>query len=222
MFYPPTTFTRLKRMIVALLLLGITPSAFAATLINGGFEAGNFSGWTSFSGNVSVEQFVPANPCCQPSSGTYFANFNSADAAPNGTLSQSFSTIIGQEYQLGFYFGKGGPGPGTASLGVSLTGAGTLVNTTVSDSVGGEPGAYAQFIYSFIADAATSTLTFTDTSSGTSSFDALLDNVTVSQVPEPSTIGAILLSTLVLPAAYRRRRRMITAGCGKGGQAGEA
>lgn len=58
--------------------------------------------------------------------------------------------------------------------------------------------------FDFLASSSTSTLSFVSLSSTPNSYGALIDNVTVSSVPEPSTL---LLVTLGLATASLRYRR---------------
>jgi len=198
------TYSKIVGIIAALVLLGIVPNAFGAIVTNGGFETGDFTGW-SVTGNVTVGQFNPFNPCCAPSEGIYRANFNGGDLTPNGLLSQTFTTNPGTEYFLEFDFAKGGPGSGTASLNVQVLGLSPLLNVVVNDSVGGEPGAYTSYSYSFFADGTSSTLVFSDVTVGTISFDALVDNVSVSAVPVPAAAWMFGSSLLVLIGASRKQ-----------------
>ncbi len=128
--------------------------------------------WLGFIGNGGVYD-AGENPCCIPSEGQYYFNFNGSDATPNGQLSQTFTTMIGTTYFLDFDFAKGGPGSGNASLNIEITGLGTLLNEVITDSSGGEPGPYTHFTLKFIANNADATLMFTDVSDGTVSFDVL-------------------------------------------------
>lgn len=205
MFNAKHISTRVAEMLSTLVLLGATQNAFSAVVTNGGFETGDFTGWSA-TGNVAVRQFNPSNPCCAPSEGVYLAQFNAGDRPPNGHLSQTFTTIEGNKYILEFDFAKGGPGSGTASINVQVMGLSSLLNDVINDNSGGRPGAYTSYSYSFIADDTNSTLIFSDVTVGTISFDALLDNVSVNTVPVPVPAAAWMLgpSLLVLFGMSRK------------------
>ncbi len=185
--------------------LGMTADAAqASTLIqNGGFESGDFSSWSE-TGNIEITTGI-GGVCCRPSEGTYFVDFNGGNRPPNGTLSQTFSTIPGSEYLLSFDFTKAGIAPGTAQLDIEIDGIQTLLSEVVSDTTGGHPGEYANFSFLFTADSTSTTLTFEDTSIGTANFDALVDNVSVTSTPEPSLL--LGLGTLALAGGTLLRRK---------------
>jgi hypothetical protein len=179
-------------LLLASSILGLgSGTAHAASIIsNGGFEAGNFTGWSA-SGNVSIQKPGPTTAlCCETSEGLFYLNFNGGNQVTNGQVFQVLATEIGTSYLLGFDFGKGGGAVGTAALNVAVEGNSSLLSTTVSDSTGGFPGEYSNFQFSFTADSSNTVLTFSDASDGTIDFDALLDNVTVEAEPvsEPFTI----------------------------------
>jgi hypothetical protein len=119
-------------------LLPFTQPAQGSLIDNGGFETGDFTGWVE-SGNVTIG-ISGGDPCCEPSEGQYYVDFNGGDVTPNGIISQTFTTVAGNTYDLWLDFGKGGTGTGIASLGVQTLGLQTLLDEVVSDSTGGDPG----------------------------------------------------------------------------------
>ena len=158
------------------LLLSANYGACATLIDNGGFETGDFTGWNA-SGNVSAA--AASNVCCQPFEGQHFANYNGGNQPPNGFITQDFASVPGTTYDLEFAFAKSGTRTGTAALRVSAMGVASLLDETVSDTIGGSPGPYETFQFSFEADSASTTLRFEDASSGTVNFDASLDSVSV-------------------------------------------
>jgi hypothetical protein len=193
----------------ASLVLAYFTSAFAAVpasanlLVNGDFEwvPGYTGDWTiiGYGENVGHGSFVPS------SSGAWEIVFNHVESAPTGALWQTFATVAGQDYVLSFDFGKFAFGPGTAALQLEVVSGGTVVlDQLVSDSTGGNTVAlWKSYQFAFTATDASTTLRFTDRSSGTVGFDACLDNVVV--VPAPG--AAALLAAGGLFAGRRRRRR---------------
>ncbi len=82
------------------LLLGLAASASASTnlVVNGGFETGDFSGWT-LSGNLGYT-FVSSSPN-NPHSGSYAAQLGAVGS--DDILSQTISTKSGILYNLSFW-----------------------------------------------------------------------------------------------------------------------
>ena len=98
---------------VALLLTAATVVSQAdAAPINGGFETGDLSGWTS-TGNVSVKGSSP-----YPDGGSYYAEVRSTPFGTPGRLSQSFS--IGGPTTLSFlYYSNVVSGPASITMGLT-------------------------------------------------------------------------------------------------------
>ncbi len=144
-------------------------------LVNGSFEAGE-SGWTMTGNRVVVENdgsFIAFD-------GTKLLAFNAGNTTPDATVSQSFTTIPGEEYTLEYNLGTLGNNGIGQSLLVSLTGTATHLSTTETVTGNGSPTTnWSVRSHTFIADSPTTVLTFTDTSSATNLIDLVLDNVTI-------------------------------------------
>jgi hypothetical protein len=173
-----------KWMFVPICALVMSVPARGNVLTNGSFESG-LTGWT-FTGNVLLRTTsdFPATD------GQNMINFNGAQQAPNGTLSQIFPTVPGQKYSIAFDFGNWGNGnPVTQGLRVTLQGTTLLDQRDVIDStINGSQSAaavYNPFSYNFLADSGFTTLTFKDIAQGTDSSDGLLDNVRINASPAP-------------------------------------
>lgn len=191
------------RSIIAVTLAALFASAANANMIvNGDFEQPLGGEWTR-SGNLNRSSAVAFY---QPSEGAWGILWNSGENTPNGSLSQNVITTAGGLYRLEFDFGKYFSGAGTASLLVTVNSITNkvLLNTTVADSTGATgPDIHDPFAFEFTADSTLIALSFRDTTVGGSSFDAALDNVRLTLVPEPSAVGVLALAGM---AAARRRR----------------
>lgn len=194
-------------------------SAIAATIVNGSFELGvnppsnnfttlgagstNITGWTIGGGGVDwIGTFW------QASDGARSLDMTAITA---GRISQDIATVVGQRYVVSFDLaGNPNPsgGPTLKSLDVSINGGG-LANYTF-DTSGFSSGnmGWVSNRYSFIADSATSRLTFAS-NNGFASGPAL-DNVTIA-VPEPATWATLILGLGLVGAAKRRRKPVVVA-----------
>lgn len=214
---------------IAATLLVAGPAAAATNLIvNGDFETpGNVGayrtinagqapagfGWT-ITGSVDVLSYNGAfgrNPP-PPNSGA-----NSLDlvgAGSVGGISQSFATEAGKTYRLSFDFSHSPTMEGAAmTFGV----AGIFEQAL---STYGTNGAWQNFTFDFVADAATGLLAFNNTRGGFWT-GMYLDNVSVidmtqpgpigGAVPEPATWALMIGGFGMAGAAVRRRRRTILA-----------
>ena len=166
--------------------------ASSSGFINGSFESG-YSGWTG-SGNQVISS--------RASQGSNAIQFNSGQTVPNGVLSQTFATTSGQTYALSFDVGADGGTPATAqSLQVTVVGNSAVLNKRVTVFGPGDSSSlYLSTNFIFTADAAATTLTFTDVSATGLNIDLLLDNVQVSvtaktlSLSPPENAGPIVLS----------------------------
>ena len=177
-------------------------------LVNGSFESG-LSGWTA-SGNQSIESVSPY----PPTDGTRLLAFNGRNQAPNGVLSQSFSTVSGRTYTLTFDVGVLSYVKKQQKLSFTVKGTGTsnLLSQSVTLNGNSTTGAtqWSARSYTFVANSATTVLRFQDTSSFTEGIDLLLDKVRV--VGPPAVVNAAPIAVadvysvnkntaLIIPAA---------------------
>jgi VCBS repeat-containing protein len=110
------------------------------------------------------------------------AGFNSSNTAPNGIISQTFATLAGQAYTLTFDVGvlsfNGNTSP--QKMQVNVIGTSSLLSQNITlNGLGGGASIWAPQTFSFLANSASTTLTFGDQSATTSNTDLLLDNVRV-------------------------------------------
>ena len=192
------------------------PIAGANLLQNGDFELGNYNnadqdsrpeimlitpgmtnitGW-SIQGTGGVHWLLGADIA---SSGNYSLDLQGVISGPLSSASTQFSSTTGQQYRLTFdtYAGLS-HNTGTVSVG-SLQGQSLLGPIKPP----GQTPTYSSFSYDFIATAPISTLTFRVTN--TDGYGPVIDNVTVTAVPEPAK-GILLLVGIISLATHLRKR----------------
>jgi hypothetical protein len=146
-----------------------------AILLNGSFEYGS-AAWTFSNSSVSTS----TNPGYGMTDGTQIVHFGWGQQKPDGVLSQSFPTVVGQAYRLAFDVGAfSRVNTAEQRLRVSVVGGATLVSQTIAMSAPGNGSQYHAEAFTFVADSSTTTLRFEDQSSVTDSVDVVLDNVRV-------------------------------------------
>jgi hypothetical protein len=177
-------------MVAASLFLMIsfnaTPSSALNLVNNGGFETGDFTGWTTNGPYISVGG--------NAFEGSYAANLGTSGGL--GYLSQAgIPTIIGQNYQLSYALASSGGIVNQFEASVN----GTKLFTSLNDP--SQP--YAVQTFDFIADSAITELVFAERNDPGG---FVLDNVSVelAPIPEPSTL--LLLGVGLLGASFLRRR----------------
>ncbi|MEO8614255.1 MAG: DUF642 domain-containing protein, partial [Luteolibacter sp.] len=150
------------------------PVVPSVILTNGSFES-DFTGWTP-SGNVVIQSAAPY----LMTDGTKLASFNAGNTTPNGLLSQSFATISGTTYTLAFDAGVFAYNTTQQKMQVNAVGASSLLSQVITISgIGGGNTKWVPQSFTFVANSATTTVTFADISAGTSGLDLVLDNVRV-------------------------------------------
>ncbi len=158
------------------------------TFSNGSFES-DYAGWTA-TGNQEIASKLWFPYHYTTNHGDKLVAFNTGMNSPNGVLTRSFPTKVGQTYLLSFnlgiityqYFDV------TQRLNVNVLGSNTRLDATSTVSTqygtGGDPAVFwTPKSHEFTANSTTTTLTFTDSSffGESLSTDMLLDNVKIAR-----------------------------------------
>lgn len=175
----------------------LAPLAHANFVTNGGFETGDFTGWTLTGSADGVTNSGVAS--LTPHSGTYNAFFTSNDPAdPPGGISQSITTIAGVTYTVDFWL-KLDDSAQPNSFQWSWNGElHPLVPVDFPNAFG-----YTEFSRQEIGAAGSSLLSFSFTNPQ-SFFE--LDDVSV-VVPEPGTLA--LMGVAMIGGGVARRRKKL-------------
>ena len=230
--------TSLHRLFTALLLIisfVVIRTTSADLLVNGNFEvpvqgppnyatfnipAGStyITGWTVVQGNVDLTTTANYGPGPNTLDLTSVQDIDLiGDTAGSGGvfggLSQTFTTVVGQQYQLTFDYSHN-PGAFSATYAAQVTvadasaPANTVLNTQVSQAFG--PAPWVSFSMTFTANSTSSILTFIDTAGG-SNGGIYLDDVSVNPVSatvaDSGYTGAMLLLGLLSVALLAHRWR---------------
>jgi len=194
--------------------LGVAGSAGAATFTNGSFESASVDPGSGFielgAGSTVIDGWVVGGDSIdyiggywQPEDGSRSIDLS---GAANGSVSQTFDTILGHSYVVNFFL-AGNPDGGPAAKVAISSATGGPVQSNIFTVTGSDSRAnmgWQPYQYRFTANGASTTLTFasaTDTAYGPA-----LDNVSVAGVPEPAQWALMLVGFGGLGAAMRRRR----------------
>lgn len=210
----------------------IASPAFAANLlINGGFEApiaGGFfqnfgsgstgiTGWTvdaltpsgGSGANVDIVNgtFTPGGPS-PAAEGVQFLDL--VGSGTIGSIYQTFATTAGQRYNVSFNYSHNMFG-GDSSASAVTAAYGGVFATSLSGILFLEHSSgtttnldWRTYSYAFVADNAQSTIAFTNVTGGVNA-GLLLDNVSVTAVPEPASWAMMISGFALVGGAMRRR-----------------
>ena len=189
------SFRALFALAVCLTCPGLARAGF---VINGGFETGDFTGWTQ-SANTNDSGVTTGIA----HGGNYAAYFGPAETM--GFLSQNLATTAGTRYLLSFYLKSDGSVPNSLQL---TFGEATfdLANLPAFD--------YTRETFAVTATSSSTLLQFGFRNDGGNFF---LDDVAVDAVPEPASLvtmaqGGALIGLGLVARARRRRPARVFAG----------
>jgi hypothetical protein len=173
------------------LLSVIAVTAHANLIQNGGFEEGDFTGWTH-SGNLDHTEVRPA----YKHDGNFGAMLGPIN--PDGILSQAVATSIGQKYALSYWLFSDGK---TASHFSTTVGGRVFFDQS---DIPFQP--YTEYTFDFIASSTSTMLQFGFFH--TRGFLGLDDIsvVAVKAIPEPETTGLLALGLMGIVLTRRRKQ----------------
>lgn len=189
----------MKKAVIAIFLSVLffsfqVATARAELVTNGGFESGDFSGWTL--SNVSFTSVTLISTSYPVHSGSYSARLGSVYS--DGYLSQNIATVAGEQYTVSFWLAS------TGNIGnhfsVSLGG------TTLFDQMNIPGQDYTEYSYTVTADSNNALLTLAsrDDVNFLRLDDVSVVSANASSVPEPGAVW-FLGSGLISLIGLRRR-----------------
>jgi PEP-CTERM motif len=201
----------LKPALICAALFSVTTAGHAGIVFSEDFSSGNHGsttvpGWT-LTGSVlvlnSADYVNNANGTGDTNTGLFLA-YGAGQAPDTGIALTGLSLVANQQYTLTFDYGSFG---GPQSIGVFLNG-GQILSETTNYSTNNLSNILSSYSVTFNAPAGPVTLEFRDTSSNTINADGLLDNISITAVPEPSTWAMMILGFAGIGyMTYRRKRQ---------------
>jgi Protein of unknown function (DUF642) len=189
----------IKSGVLLVIGLGLSQSARAQNLItNGGFETGNFSGWT-VTGDPDYSKVVGFSyGYFHPESGKYYAMLGSVGS--ESYLSQTVPTTPGGNYDVSFDLASDGGANNQLSV---EAGSDMLLDVSNIPASG-----YTLYSEDFVATASATTISIgTEDDPGY----LLLDNVSVVDPPAAPLPSPLIMSGLLIAgwAGFRRIRKPV-------------
>ena len=193
--------------LLAAILAGAAGHASASIIVlDPGFESGAPGSYTGAMGDGWVVTAGTGAICNNSGAGCGNAGdahtgsqmaFLDWSTTPN-TIAQTLSTVVGQTYEISYWVADGEPNFLKVTFGGSTLFDGTAPTSGVS------PGDYVHYTFDETATSTSTVLAFSG--QRTVGGGTLLDDVSVSQVPEPATL--LLTSVALLGLALLRQRQV--------------
>ncbi len=159
--------------------------------VTGQIDIANTSAWQTHDGNNSLD-------LCGTSG--------------HGGVSQTFSTVPGSEYEVQFFL-SGNPNPDGPSepdnKTLSVTAAGE--SASFSFDIAAEANTYTDMkwkecIFNFTANSTSTTLTINSTMYGNYFYGPVIDDVSVTSVPEPSSFAILVMGAICVGSIAKKTR----------------
>lgn len=172
----------------AITVIGASTSiAQAAIIQNGGFETGDFTGWTTSDLTYSgvVDSRIYSSPDLNSHSGNYYASLGPIGSI--GFLSQNIFTTVGQTYELNLFLKNQSQNAFPNQFQIFING------DNIFNEININPLDYTKYSFNFIARAASTEVKFGVRNDPGHLF---LDDVNVIPiaVPEPLSLGGIVVA----------------------------
>jgi hypothetical protein len=146
----------------------------------------------------------PAGDYSPAQDGNFFLDL-SGDEPTHATIYQDFTTTPGIQYSLTFYIGSSSHyTPAQQIINVQLLGTSVLLDTTLTPLAPSGHINWLEETFSFKPDSTTTRLSFVD-KSGSDDNASYVDNVSVSEVPEPTTLALVLCGIGLFLSRLRKR-----------------
>ena len=211
-------YTKLLAAMGITLFAGAAQAAYIDIAVNGGFETGDFTGWTQFPGSLGAAGQTIVSP---GSSGTFAVDLNEPNPAANIIKQANLRPgdwTAGQAIDVSFDY-KGSAGAGGvlfAELFMELDGGGVGPGSGIISVIAAPTAAWQTFSYSGIVGPDTSggvTLQLNATCGADSGCfsNFQIDNVTISadlpsEVPVPAAVWLFGSGLLGLVGVARRKK----------------
>ena len=178
----------------AAIFVSVAAQAGPNIVVNGGFETGDFSGWTT-----SIDPVFDGVDSLQHLSGSFAAFFGNPFGA--STISQMLATVPGTFYSIDFWLQAesdvlGASAPNAFSF--NWNGGAAELALTNSPAFG-----YTHYSFLLKATGATTQLAFTFANEP-AFWD--FDDVSASAVPEPGSLALVALACGLVALTLHRRR----------------
>jgi MYXO-CTERM domain-containing protein len=194
----------MKRLVLlvatlGLVLCGVGKARATSLIVNGGFETGDFSGWTVNGFELVAASVSYGGEYLLPHSGSYFV------FAREGTLSQTISDTVGQSYTLNMWLASDGNIPNEFK--VQWNGA-TLYDQSNLPDTFGNAEQYNLLSFTVLGTGSDTLTLFQEDLAGVQGLDDVSLTPSTSPTPEPTTLTLAGLNALgLLGFAWWRRRK---------------